>query len=81
MGSVYQNTTGKPMWVYICYFPANSQNIYVYCDTSSSPSTQVCWQQSSASAQAMEFSFIALPNYYYKLYTTGGALYTWTEYY
>jgi hypothetical protein len=73
---VYQNTTGKPMFVTISTAFSGS-SMQVFCDANPSPSTVVCQASiSSGAPDTSTLTFIVLPGYYYKV--NNGFSY-WTE--
>jgi hypothetical protein len=74
-GTVYQNTTGKPIMVNIA---GNGTTGIAYCDSSSSPTTQCAYAPCGGSAIFASMSFIVPNNYYYKV-TGGLSYYCWSE--
>lgn len=85
IGTVYQNTTGRPMFVGIT---ASSNTLGAgingYADSNSAPTTLVAQiAEPIAGGYQVYLCFWVLPGNYYKL-TVGGAaptLYVWTEWY
>ena len=80
LGTVYQNTTGKPMFVsVICYITANYSTATAYTDSNSSPNTIVSDIQPYGTLVSSMF-FIVLPGNYYKVAGTM-TLKNWIEWY
>lgn len=79
LGTVYRNTTGKPMWVRV--IQTNNGGIIVgYSDNNSTPTTLVDETHShTTAAYTSSVGFWVLPNNYYKV--TAGGLRGWIEYY
>ena len=74
-GTVYQNTTGKPIMVNIAGVGGTG---IAYCDSSSSPTTQCAQAPCGGGAPCASMSFIVPNNYYYKV-TGGLSYYCWSE--
>ena len=89
IGSIYQNTTGKAMFVVATFSVSGQMLLLAYSDASTSPTTQLAYAGNGASTQPtlqMTLSFWVLPgNYYWVNWQVGpsgsGALGTWTEWY
>jgi hypothetical protein len=81
LGGVYQNTTGKPMWVAAGMTLPTGQVGYAYTDSSTSPSAQVGgFNNGGANAAQYTLGFWVLSGNYYKVTGTGSAsLTTWIE--
>lgn len=86
-GAVYQNTSGKPIYVTVSvlvYVSGGNGRADAYVDASASPSTLVASAFNSIVGGAqliMPLAFIVLPNYYYKVQATSGGVVSvsWTE--
>jgi hypothetical protein len=78
--TVYQNTTGKPMWVSVTG-NFSGTNYMAQADTANPPGGGVAWIGGSSSLN--QITWWVLPGYYYRLYpNTGGAILTqWVEWY
>ncbi|MGA8573968.1 MAG: hypothetical protein WBQ36_11660 [Desulfobaccales bacterium] len=79
LGTVYQNTTGKTIWVSASSPAYMSGQWTAYSDSSSSPATEVgvsCQGNGNCAV-----SFMVLNNNYYKITATGGTLGYWIEWY
>jgi hypothetical protein len=85
LGSVYQNTTGKPVFHTVSVsMNSSSGNLIATTDSSSSPSTPVASTSNFSSGFTnMSISFWVLPGNYYKvaLAVAGGTLQYWTQWY
>lgn len=84
MGGVYQNTTGKPLYVNVGLSVGTAAFGWVYCDASSNPGTQVGRFSGIAAANLYNnIFFIVLPNYYYRVWDQNSAtsILDWVEYY
>jgi hypothetical protein len=80
LGTVYQNTTGKPMWVHVTIVAgAAPTGLNCYTDASNPPTTNVANQDAVASGLG-GVTFIVLPGNYYKA-ASAGTLIKWTEWY
>jgi hypothetical protein len=78
-GTIYQNTTLKPRFVNIILRPAvNNETFTIQCDTVTPPVIKI--SESSLFSNDYSFSFIVLPNYYYRVTSSniGGPTY-WVE--
>ncbi len=83
-GSVYQNTTGKTMFVVVSGICSSNGYMVVYTDGSNPPTTVISQQYiTSGTTDYIAASFMVLSGNYYKVsMSTGtGTLYTWVEYY
>jgi hypothetical protein len=80
LGTVYQNTGTKPIFATVTISANVPVTLSAYCDTASSPTTVVC-VASTTGAWIVNLHFIVLPNYYYKVATSGGSptISTWFE--
>jgi hypothetical protein len=78
--TVYQNTTGKPMFVSVTG-NFSGTNYMAQADTANPPGNGVAWIGGSSSLN--QITWWVLPGYYYRLYpNTGGAILTqWVEWY
>ena len=70
LGTTYQNTIGKPIWVwvYATHSAAGNSTLKAFCDTGSPPTTvaaQINVDNGSAAVPAL--GFIVPDNYYYKV--------------
>ena len=89
IGGIYQNTTGKAMFVSVSFNAFNQILLIAYSDASASPATIVAWAGSGNSTQVQlswNLSFWVLPGNYYQANWQvgpggGGTLGTWTEWY
>jgi len=79
--TVYQNTTGRPMFVTVAEVYTGANNFSAYSDSSSNPTTVVAWSAVAANGAQAGVSFWVLPNNYYKVATAGHTLAGWTEWY
>jgi len=81
---VYQNSTGKAMFVtVVCYMPTGSQ-AYGLTDGANPPSTYVLHTDQTAPPAYITHSFWVLPGAFYKLQsggTVGLSISSWTEWY
>lgn len=79
--TVYQNTTGKTMFITVSVSGATGFSTYDITDSSSSPSTVVAHNYSgNAVTPWLTSSFMVLNNNYYEVSATGTIQY-WTEWY
>lgn len=81
LGTVYRNTTSKPIFVtVVASFTATPTNIFAYTDSSATPTTAVT-AFNGVNGEYPCIFFVVLPgNYYYAATTTGtSALFLWTE--
>ncbi len=80
--TVYQNTTGKPMFVSCSVYSSNISIFYFYSDASNPPTTQT-FQWSGAANQVVTATVVILPGNYYKITNNSGtpAVYWWSEWY
>jgi hypothetical protein len=85
LGSVYQNTTGKPMFVSVTAHTSNvtNANILAQTDSNSSPSTYVAYAALAQNGIDGQITFWVLPNNYYTVTVNVGTpgLSLWTEWY
>lgn len=77
IGTTYQNTGTKPRFVSVSTLVTSGGSSIVFCDSTATPSVQVCQLGVSGANVAGTLFFIVLPNYYYKV--SGGSLDNWTE--
>lgn len=81
LGTVYQNTTGKPMFIAVTAIQNSSGQLLGYADTSNPPTTEV-GAQYGLTGWTHQVFFIVLPNNYYKSSTDATATLTkWIEWY
>jgi hypothetical protein len=82
LGTVYQNTTGKPMMVTV-KINASAGYAEAYCDTATNPGTSVATAGNGGGGSVgNSLTFWVLPNYYYKVVNVVGAtLAGWIEWY
>jgi hypothetical protein len=78
IGTVYQNTTGFPMFVFVSGGSTASVPMVAVCDASSSPSLIVSWESVISSGFGVMVVFLVPQNYYYKV-TGATSLGLWTE--
>jgi hypothetical protein len=79
IGTVYQNTTGKTIFVVVTLVSTSGWQ-YAYTDASNPPTTIVAGV--SYNSTAFTLAFMVLPNNYYKIGTSGSAsLNYWVEWY
>jgi hypothetical protein len=87
IGTVYQNTTGKPLLVKVTINSPLTQNAQVafFCDGSNPPTTEVTMvAQGNANTWVFQASFIVLPGWYYKATLQAGSgvgVQDWCEWY
>ncbi len=81
IGTVYQNTTGKPMFVVVTAHSSSTTNFTAYSDGSNPPTTVVATTMASTAGWGEHVGFWVMPNNYYKVAFTSGTLDTWTEWY
>jgi hypothetical protein len=81
LGTTYQNTTGKPMFVTVTMQCLNSTGSSAYCDTANPPTTRVAATSTGGSGASTwtPMSFWVLPGYFYLAQNNGGTLVDWTE--
>jgi hypothetical protein len=83
-GTVYQNTTGKVLWVSTCWNLAGTTSAITALSDASNPPTTEVGHSSDSSPQAVndQLFLIVLPGNYYQFVVTGGTvtLVTWVEY-
>lgn len=81
IGSVYQNTSNRPMFVVIsCYADSGTGNATAYTDSNNPPTTAVESDSSENGLFYASLSFFVLPGNYYKVTsTTAFTILTWTE--
>jgi hypothetical protein len=84
LNTVYQNTTGKPLFAVVNTATQNGSSTIVYSDTQTTPTTVITNVGVAASGGPIAvgnipISFWVLPGYYYRV--VGGTLNSWTEYY
>lgn len=82
LGTVYQNTTGRAMFVLEVSLPAALGDIFGYTDSSNPPTTVVAAQTGLVTAKGIYIFFIVLPGNYYKIAPSSGtwSIYVWNEY-
>jgi hypothetical protein len=82
LNTVYQNTTGKMMYVSIVTVHSAVGTTQVYCDNTTPPTTKVSGNSGGEGFNRNNF-FIVLPNYYYfvNMDGTGGYIDSWIEWY
>lgn len=85
IGTIYQNTTGKPMFVAMQGQGSTANAVYIATtDSNASPTTIVTQSVvATAGGNSAELFFIVLPNNYYKITLSAGTptLAIWTEWY
>ena len=78
LGTIYQNTTGKTMFITVTNNISSTSSVTVYTDSSLNPTTEVCAENTTTTKSPI--SFMVLNNNYYTLTTTGTvAIVCWTE--
>jgi hypothetical protein len=82
IGTVYQNTTGRPMFVIVTSNSTNASAVLnALSDASNPPTTSVDYLE-PINQQRLSVKFWVLPGNYYKITMTATAsLYLWTEWY
>jgi hypothetical protein len=80
LGTVYQNTTGRIMYVNVIYGHSSAGSVYGYTGAANPPTTLVA-QCSNNAVYASTMHFIVLPNYYYKVTQDVVSNFTWIEWY
>ena len=83
LGTVYQNTTGKAMFVNVVTTPSGATNVTAYTDASNPPTTVVFTQIGAGTGYVQTAHFVVLPNNYYKVAWSAGSptLQKWIEWY
>ena len=80
LGAIYQNLTGKPLFVSVTATGGFGDSLGAHTDTNSSPSTVVASQQLYGNGALMCFLFIVLNNNYYQVAVGGSpSIVIWTE--
>ncbi len=83
LGTTYRNTSGKIRFVTItCNSSTDDPSMEAYCDANSTPTTRIARNKfdTDTSIYYLTFSFVVLPDYYYKVDSdTGLTLYEWHE--
>jgi hypothetical protein len=83
-GTVYQNTTGKVLWVSASWNLAGTTSAITALSDANNPPTSEVGQATDSSPQAEteQLFLIVLPGNYYQFVVTGGTvtLVTWVEY-
>jgi hypothetical protein len=78
LNTIYQNTTGKTMFINVTNNISSTSSVTAYTDLSLNPSTNV--GAVNITATKVPISFMVINNNYYTLTTTGTvSLVTWTE--
>jgi hypothetical protein len=86
-GTIYQNTTGYPMWVYTAIGNQGTAAGFIdaWTDQFSTPTTPICFNYMPAGGQATSCSFLVMPGNYYQISLSsvgGGAqIFAWMESY
>jgi len=82
-GTVYQNTTGKTMFISINWSKGSIDNLIVYSDSANPPTTRVSQQtEFGVGSLISQFSVVLPGNYYRAVPNTGGlTLNSWIEWY
>lgn len=84
LNTVYQNTTGLPMWVYVTGNGGSGAAISLegLTDSSNPPTTDVGYVYGAVNNSNAQISFLVLPGNYYKVLTgLSSTLTVWIEYY
>jgi len=76
--TVFQNTSGKPMWVSAAATSGGGPGIQAYADASPTPTTYVASGIFGATPATAGIMFIVLPGHYYKI-VSGASLVLWVE--
>ena len=83
LGTVYQNTSGKPMWINITFTAvAGTDGINIVTDASSTPTVVVASLYNFSNATAITVSFLVLTGNYYEVVISFGSAFTidsWVE--
>jgi hypothetical protein len=83
LGTVYKNTTGKPLFVSVSAHGSNSStgSIVAITDANSSPSTNVAFQGIYSTANDSQITMMVLPGNFYKVFVNVGtpSLGLWIE--
>lgn len=82
LGTTYQNTGGKIRIVTVTLDQTSGSNFVAECAAASPPTTVVASDYGDGlSVQAHSFTFVVVPNYYYRVRRTSGAdgILYWTE--
>ncbi len=82
-GTVYQNTSIKPMWVVVKLSTNNNQGTVSKSDSNPTPTTIVDYENNvgSGSAVNMATKFWVMPLHYYSVDLSGGVMQQWLEYF
>lgn len=82
-GNVYQNTTGKPMFVTVVGKSSAAAVFEAYSDSANPPTIKAWYQYEGTVSTELTAFFVVLPNHYYKLSFTAGTptLIEWVEKY
>lgn len=84
IGTVYQNTTGAPMFVNVSLYSDATTTFTAYTDNSNPPWTTVNSIYSQAGVNgSITLSFWVLPGSYYRVVVSNGTprFFSWTEWY
>jgi len=87
IGTTYQNTQATPLFVFASFQmqPGLTDNLGIYCDTNSTPSTLIAnvYVGSVAAVFIIPAFFIVLPNYFYRTAVLSGTIFvnTWVEWF
>lgn len=81
LGSIYQNTTGKVLYVAVSVNMTGIGSLFAFADDSNPPTTLIISTSNQIAYNASVF-FLVLPGYYYKAtIDTTGNLGIWVEWY
>jgi hypothetical protein len=80
-GTVYQNTTGKPMFVAVTGVVGTGSFMELTSDTANPPTTSISYAMNYNTTQANRVGVTGwvLPNYFYKIAATGPTQVQWLE--
>jgi len=82
LGTVYQNNTGKAMWVGVTAYNSSAVvDIAAFTDASNPPTTDVFDVKLYVAPKPNGVFFVVLPGNYYQVTSAGSTLNTWTEWY
>jgi hypothetical protein len=78
-GTVYQNTTGKPISVSVTHYGGDGQGVFLYVDSSSSPSVVVAETYQIGAGIKSQLTAIVPSGFYYKVVLSGDSITRWVE--
>jgi len=79
IGTVYQNTTGRAIFVSVTAQGTLGNNLSALTDGANPPTTTVKYVTAAVTNYGIPLDFIVLPGSYYKVTFPTGSLQVWTE--